>query len=87
MAYYDKNHVSYGDQQNLETSRGFSSRHQNVSDFKKGISQFGKSQQMLLICKVNSYLNAVSFQVIEEAYLPFEVLLESKFPILLKEIS
>ena len=42
---------------------------------------------MLLICKVNSYLNAVSFKAIEEAYSPFEVLLESKFPILLKEIS
>ena len=36
---------------------------------------------------VDSYLNAVSFQAIREAYSRFEVLLELKFSILLKQMS
>lgn len=48
---------------------------------KKEFPNEGKSQQFLLISEVNSYLNAVNFQAIWEAYSPFEVLLELKFSI------
>ena len=46
--------------------------------------QIGKSQWHLLIRDVNSYLNAVSFLAIREAYSRFELLLELKFSISLR---